>query len=92
MIVDIICDYKEFRLTDDKRWMPTDSQRYLCVYASIEAVIESTQYVGGSTHSQWRPNRRYGLVPKHYEVTSECGRVKRIYDFNYDRSYDDETK
>ena len=90
MISGVICDYKEFRLIDGK-WKTTDSQRYLCEYNAIMACIEATQYFGGSTHVTWKRNRRFGLVPVHYEVTSACGMVKRIYDYNYNHTKSWET-
>lgn len=92
MIVNIICDYKEFRKDDRNKWRPTDSSSYTCNLNSIMMAVESTQYFGGSTHIKWKNNRRYGLVPVKYEVTSACGKIKRIYEFNYNRSYNYETE
>lgn len=91
MVSGIFCRYKEFRLKDGK-WHPTDESVFQVSLNTILTTIEATVYHKCETYVSYKNNRRWGLVPVSYTVTSECGAIRRIYKFNYDRSFEYETE
>ena len=88
-VIKIICDYKEYRLQDNKNWILTATNKSYVDSGFINNIINSCVYfsnMGGYMARDFKHNRRFGLVCSKIVSVSFCGKVKKIMVFNYNQA------
>lgn len=81
----IVCTCTELRKIDN-RWVKSDEWTSNVTSQSIANMICGGEYLtrmGGSSDVSYARNRRFGLVPIKVVVTSICGTIRKVYNFNY---------
>ena len=82
----VICAYKEYRLQEDGKWHLYSKSNYETDAQAIDNMHQSNMYftkLGGYMKEYYKHNRRFGLVVDKIVSVSFCGKVKKIFDFNY---------
>lgn len=83
-IINIAVTHKEYR--DNNGWSKTEDSQYMISGNQILNMQQCTEHftkMGGKMYWSYKRNRRFGLVPAKVVVISFCGRIKKIFEFNY---------
>lgn len=84
----ISCNYKEYRLRDEK-WVITADSVFDSDINFIMNIVNSSSYfanLGGYMNIDYKNNKRFGLVPSKIVCVSICKTIKKVFVFNYNQA------